>query len=487
MERLLKPDRLNTDPNASPASKKWLHWLWTFENFLTVLPQKGLDKLSVLTNYVSPKIFVYIEECTEYDRAIVVLKELFVKPKNEIFARNVLATRSQQIAESLDEYLQVLKTLSKDCNYQVVTAVQNRDNAIRDAFITGLQSSHIRQHLLENKTLDLATIFDQARALESTQKSSESYGFTAHPVGAAMTSSTPLDSDYSPDRGSSGATGQSYSQGSKCYFCGSLKYPRSKYPAREATCHKCQRREHFAKVCRANPTTNPTRSRTSSAMSFPTTGCSSVSTSAASVLATAAPSLDRSTYRVNINGVTYRALMDSGSSESFINPHLAELHGLQVYSSSGTVSLASVSHSYQIHGYCETDLALMGHQYKNVRLHELPDLCADLILGLDFQTQHQSITLNYGEKKDPLDLVCGLSSLNVKPPDLFANLTDDCHPVASKSCRYSFADKQFIEKETKRLLEERIIEKSNSPWRAQIVVVKDPYVQIKRRLAVDYS
>ena len=60
----------------------------------------------------------------------------------------------------------------QDCNYQVVTAVQNRDNAIRDAFITGLQSSHMRQRLLENKTLDLATMFDQAKALESAQKSS---------------------------------------------------------------------------------------------------------------------------------------------------------------------------------------------------------------------------------------------------------------------------------------------------------------------------
>ena len=135
------------------------------------------------------------------------------------------------------------------------------------------------------------------------------------------------------------------------------------------------------------------------------TGCSPVSTtSVASVLATTAPSLDRSTYWVNINGVTSRALMDSGSSESFINPHLAELHGLQVYLSSGTVSLASVSHSAQIHGYCETDLALMGRQYKNFRLHVLPDLCADFILDLDFQTQHQSITLNYGGKEPPLDL-----------------------------------------------------------------------------------
>ena len=90
----------------------------------------------------------------------MVLKELFVKPKNEVFARHVLATRSQQMAESLDEYLQVLKA---GCNYQVVTSVQNKDNAIRDAFITGLQSSHLRQRLLENKTLDLGQISDYIR------------------------------------------------------------------------------------------------------------------------------------------------------------------------------------------------------------------------------------------------------------------------------------------------------------------------------------
>ena len=110
VERLLKPDRLNTDPNASTASNEWLHWLRTFENFLAVLPQERLDKLGVLTNHVSPKIFMYIEECTEYNRAIVGHKELFVKPKNDVFARHVLATRSQQMAERLEQYLQVLKT-----------------------------------------------------------------------------------------------------------------------------------------------------------------------------------------------------------------------------------------------------------------------------------------------------------------------------------------------------------------------------------------
>ena len=68
---------------------------------------------------------------------------------------------------------------------------------------------------------------------------------------------------------------------------------------------------------------------------------------------------------------------------------------------------------------------------------------------------------------------------------LFNNLTGDCHPIATKSRRYSYKDKKFIEKEIKRLVKEGIIEPNNSPRRAQVVVVKDD--SKKQRLAIDYS
>ncbi|KAK3884487.1 hypothetical protein Pcinc_011236 [Petrolisthes cinctipes] len=54
-------------------------------------------------------------------------------------------------------------------------AVQHCEESIRDAFISGLRSPSVRQRLLENETLDLTSMFDQARALVSAQKNSESY------------------------------------------------------------------------------------------------------------------------------------------------------------------------------------------------------------------------------------------------------------------------------------------------------------------------
>ena len=60
---------------------------------------------------------------------------LYIKPTNEVYARHILATRRQQSAETLDEYLHVLKTLSKDCNYQNVSSIKYSEESVRDGCI----------------------------------------------------------------------------------------------------------------------------------------------------------------------------------------------------------------------------------------------------------------------------------------------------------------------------------------------------------------
>lgn len=76
------------------------------------------------------------------------------------------ATRQQQPDESVDQYMQILKKSTKDCDFQAVTAVQVRNKYIQDAFINRILSNHTRQGLLENKTLDLHTAYDQTLMLK---------------------------------------------------------------------------------------------------------------------------------------------------------------------------------------------------------------------------------------------------------------------------------------------------------------------------------
>ncbi|XP_046858568.1 uncharacterized protein LOC124452018 [Xenia sp. Carnegie-2017] len=380
MDKVLRPERLETDRNRGTAAKEWLHWKRTFENFMAVLPKEGLDKLAVLSNFVCPSIFQHIEDCEDYKTSIETLQDLFIKPKNEVFARHLLATRKQAPTETLDEYLQALKALNKDCNFKNVTAVQYCEESIRDAFIAGLQSNVIRQRLLENKTLVLKTMFDQATSLESAIKISE--------------------------------------------------HPRSKCPAKEAIFAKCQKKGHYAKVCQSKATLKVSASINSPVLA--PTSCPG--------------SLSKSTTNVSLGRLKVKALFDSGSTESFIHPNLVERAGLTVQPVSGTVSMASTNLSANVTGTCTTNLEYQDQKYTNLRFSVLPGLCADLILGLYFQLQHESIAFQYGGSQPPLS-VCGFNKLNMDPAEPFANLTENCRSIASKSRRYSKDDLKFIDGE----------------------------------------
>ena len=66
----------------------------------------------------------------------------------------------------MHDFLQTLCKLSKDCNFQAVTAEDYRQQMIQDVFINGLASNAIRQHLLENRDLTLDQAYDQSNALD---------------------------------------------------------------------------------------------------------------------------------------------------------------------------------------------------------------------------------------------------------------------------------------------------------------------------------
>ena len=82
-------------------------------------------------------------------------------------------------------------------------------------------------------------------------------------------------------------------------------------------------------------------------------------------------------------------------------------------------------------GYCEIDFELNGHDYKNVRLSLLKDICSDVILGHDFQKQHQHLKFNLGGKSGlvfpfPSDITCAVSSVSIGDASLFTNILATC-------------------------------------------------------------
>lgn len=173
METFLQPERFDADLNSATVAKEWSHWLKTFKNFIQTVQlsqstdkEDTVDSLVFLTSYKATRVYDYIVDCTSYKKAEEVLTGLYVKPKNEIFARHVLATRHQQPGESLNQFLQALKVLVKHCQCKAVTAVEACDGYVR-----GLSSHTIRQLLLESITLNLQTTCERVQTLEMAQHS----------------------------------------------------------------------------------------------------------------------------------------------------------------------------------------------------------------------------------------------------------------------------------------------------------------------------
>ena len=194
--------------------------------------------------------------------------------------------------------------------------------------------------------------------------------------------------------------------------------------------------------------------------------------------------LAKSCINIMINGSVVNVLVDSGSTDNFINPKQVERLSLTILPSRETVSMVSSSLSAKMKGYCSATIVLHDQTYENVKLYVLPNLCADVILGQNWQSNHESVTIKYGGERYPLK-ICNLTTLNVSPPPLFENLDPNCKPIITKSRRYSDEDRKFLAEEVERLLSEGIIEPSNSPWRAQVVVTRNE--RHKKRLVIDFS
>ena len=253
MDKALRPTQFDILPHTASSTKEFKHWLRTFEYYLEVLPSEGLDKLKVLINFISPEIFEYISDCSDYDSAIEATKNVYIKPPNTIFARHLLATRRQQNSETFDEYIQALKILAKDCNFRAVTATQYQDEAIRDAFINGINSNGIRQRLLEHNDMTLGSMFCKVCAYESAQRHSENYVSLPYQTNS-ITGDVPT---HQGNKETVIPLLAAQSTNELCYFCGNHCHPRTKCPAREVDRNKCGKKRHFAKVCKsAKPINN---------------------------------------------------------------------------------------------------------------------------------------------------------------------------------------------------------------------------------------
>jgi len=135
-KQLFRQKELAIAPSAPDAGKVFKYWLRTVENFIESFESRAendpaVNKQRIVVSCLSPETYLYIEDADSCDDIVTILRQIFVKRKNNVCARHLLVSQRQTSGESISEYLQVLKNLAEDCTFSVVTANQYRDKLIR--------------------------------------------------------------------------------------------------------------------------------------------------------------------------------------------------------------------------------------------------------------------------------------------------------------------------------------------------------------------
>ena len=241
----LQPEKLTIDPNSHLAKDEWKFWLKTFSNFVEALPrgENTVNKLKVPTAHLSAPIHKLISEETTYESAITALQNLFVKPKNETYARHMLATAKQDTGESFDEFILRINKLCQDCDFTAVSAQEYKDDMKRDSFINGLSSNFIRQRLLENRTLTFTEAYEKTRSIELTKLNCETY--TCQNRSSRQMCALQKDETKSKESNVSVIASKKQFRNFTCYFCGESKWhPRSRCPTKNEICDFCEKLGH---------------------------------------------------------------------------------------------------------------------------------------------------------------------------------------------------------------------------------------------------
>ncbi|XP_069777886.1 uncharacterized protein [Narcine bancroftii] len=156
---------------------------------------------------------------------------------------------SNKSGESKDVFVLTLKGLSRVCASAAIMAEAHRESLMLDAFISGLKSGYVRQHLLETPGLTFNAALPQAKMLLTVLQ-----GAKALEQGRSA-EAAPLRPTRSEDSLLSTTKPQRKSRSTKCYFCGLALHTRNWCPARQDTCANCGKKGYWARACQAREST----------------------------------------------------------------------------------------------------------------------------------------------------------------------------------------------------------------------------------------
>ncbi|KAG1651370.1 Transcriptional repressor NF-X1 [Nymphon striatum] len=225
---------------ATPSvlSRSWDKWVEQFDFFMTATERNGKSgevKVALLLSLLGPQCMdIYrtfnISDIQKKDLEVVKasFKAYFSPKLNEVFERHRFLSRAQKEAEPFDMFLTDLYNLSSSCNYEGV----ERDKAVRDRIVMGVNNASVQKHLLSEEDLTLDRAIQLCRAKEATVHYLEDMRPNTSEASAAVTRTPEIQRQALKN----------------CKFCG-LSHVYGNCPAFGKKCRRCSRKGHFEKRC----------------------------------------------------------------------------------------------------------------------------------------------------------------------------------------------------------------------------------------------
>jgi hypothetical protein len=269
METLKQPPPLSLQGDPAENFKKWLQ---RFKIYFTASGAKerlaeegkialflhciGEESLEIYNNFDQEKV-------KTYDALVEQFSTYFLPLSNESINRNVFFRRKINEAETFDEYVNTLRTLSANCNFGPL-----RDSLIKDQIIRGIRKKNIMERLLKEPDLDLPKCLMICKNYELTEKKIKDFEFDDEQETISVVKNQERRNyglrnsteSFQHVHGSHGSRtvpeSQQQAHGSwqgparrtQCQRCGYIHG--FKCPAFNQTCKKCHKFGHYGKMCR---------------------------------------------------------------------------------------------------------------------------------------------------------------------------------------------------------------------------------------------
>ena len=252
MEGIRPPGSINFDGNN--VADAWEKFYEQFEWYLCAI---GLDeasdmrKISLFLNVAGAEAqrifgtFTFVEGTDDPKKYADVINKFtnFCMPKkNLVYERYVFNICVQKEGQNVDSYVTELRHKAQTCDYGEL-----KDSLIRDRIVVGINSTQLKEKMLQDKDLSLESAVSRCKSAEMTQRQMQVIQEKGSACGGKETE--PVNVIKHGRKGNrKSQINNAQPETFDCNKCGK-NHQHKKCPAYSAVCHKCKKKGHYKQFC----------------------------------------------------------------------------------------------------------------------------------------------------------------------------------------------------------------------------------------------